>query len=84
MAAGKFGFLSGIIGTLIGANQAARLYTNPEFVHWLATNKNTPISGTSAALATLNKIYEKTNDDDIKELHDAVRDHAIEQEIIPK
>jgi hypothetical protein len=84
LAAGKFGFLSGIIGTLIGANQAARLYTNPEFVHWLATNKNTPISGTSAALATLNKIYEKTNDDDIKELHDAVRDHAIEQEIIPK
>jgi len=82
--AGKFGFLSGIIGTLIGANQAARLYTNPEFVHWLATNKNTPISGTSAALATLSKIYDKTGDDDIKELHDAVRDHAIEQEIIPK
>jgi len=84
LAAGKFGFLSGIIGTLIGANQAARLYTNPEFVHWLATNKNTPISGTSAALATLSKIYDKTGDDDIKELHDAVRDHAIEQEIIPK
>jgi len=84
LAAGKFGFLSGIIGTLIGANQAARLYTNPEFVHWLATNKNTPISGTSAALATLSKIYDKTGDDDIKELHDAVRDHAIEQEIIKK
>ena len=82
--AGKFGFLSGIIGTLIGANQAAKLYTNPDFVHWLATNKNTPISGTSAALATLMKIYDKTGDDDIKELHDAVRDHAIEQEIIPK
>lgn len=84
LAAGKFGFLSGIIGTLIGANQAARLYTNPQFVSWLATNKNTPISGTSAALATLNKIYEKTGDDDIKELHDAVRNHAIEQEIIKK
>lgn len=84
LAAGKFGFLSGIIGTLIGANQAARLYTNPQFVSWLATNKNTPISGTSAALATLNKIYDKTGDEDIKELHDAVRDHAIEQEIIKK
>lgn len=84
LAAGKFGFLSGIIGTLIGANQAARLYTNPQFVNWLATNKNTPISGTSAALATLNKIYDKTGDEDIKELHDAVRDHAIEQEIIKK
>lgn len=84
LAAGKFGFLSGIIGTLIGANQAARLYTNPQFVSWLASNKNTPISGTSAALATLNKIYDKTGDEDIKELHDAVRDHAIEQEIIKK
>ena len=84
LAAGKFGFLSGIIGTLIGANQAARLYTNPQFVSWLATNKNTPISGTSAALATLNKIYDKTGDEDIKELHDAARDHAIEQEIIKK
>ena len=69
---------------MIGANQAARLYTNPQFVSWLATNKNTPISGTSAALATLNKIYDKTGDEDIKELHDAVRDHAIEQEIIKK
>jgi hypothetical protein len=84
LAAGKFGFLSGIIGTLVGANQAARLYTNPQFVNWLATNKNTPISGTSAALATLMKIYEKSGDEDIKELHDAVRDNAIEQEIIKK
>lgn len=84
LAAGKFGFLSGIIGTLIGANQAARLYTNPQFVSWLASNKNTPISGTSAALATLMKIYDKSGDEDIKELHDAVRDHAIEQEIIKK
>jgi hypothetical protein len=84
VSAGKLGFASGIIGTLVGANQAARLYTNPDFVHWLATNANKPISGTSAALATLMKIYDKTGDDDIKELHDAVRDNAIEQEIIKK
>ena len=82
--AGKFGFISGVISTMIGANQAARLYTNPEFIHWLATNKNTPIRGTAGALATLQKVYEKTNDDDVKELRDALRNHAIEQEIIPK
>ena len=82
--AGKFGFISGIIATMVGANQAARLYTNPQFISWLANNKNTPISGTSAALATLMKIYDKSGDEDIKELHDAVRDKAIEQEIIKK
>lgn len=84
VAAGKFGFASGILGTLVGANQAARLFTNPEFVSWLATNANKPISNTSAALATLNKIYEANQDPDIKEVHDAIRNQAVEQEIKKK
>ena len=81
---GKFGFAQGVLGTLAGANQAARLFTNPEFVSWLATNANKPISNTSAALATLNKIYEANQDPDIKEVHDAIRNQAVEQEINKK
>jgi hypothetical protein len=82
--AGKFGFAQGVIGLMIQANQAARLFTNPEFVSWLATNANKPVSNTSAAIATLNKIYEANQDPDIKEIHDALRDKAVEQEIKKK
>jgi hypothetical protein len=81
---GKFGFAQGVLGTLAGANQAARLFTNPEFVNWLATNANKPVSNTSAAIATLNKIYEANQDPDIKEVHDALRNQAVEQEIKKK
>jgi hypothetical protein len=81
LASGKFGFAQGVIGTMVGANQAARLFTNPEFVSWLATNANKPVSNTSAAIATLNKIYEANQDPDIKEIHDALRDKGVEQEV---
>jgi hypothetical protein len=81
---GKFGFAQGVLGTMLGANQAARLFTNPEFVNWLATNANKPVSNTSAAIATLNKIYEANKDPDIKEIHDALRDKEVEQEIKKK
>ena len=81
---GKFGFAQGVLGTMLGANQAARLFTNPEFVNWLATNANKPVSNTSAAIATLNKIYEANQDPDIKEIHDALRNQAVEQEIKKK
>jgi hypothetical protein len=81
---GKFGFAQGVLGTMFGANQAARLFTNPEFVNWLATNANKPVSNTSAAIATLNKIYEANQDPDIKEIHDALRNQAVEQEINKK
>ena len=82
--AGKFGFAQGVIGLMIQANQAARLFTNPEFVNWLATNSVKPVSNTSAAIATLNKIYEANQDPDIKEIHDAIRNQAVEQEIKKK
>jgi hypothetical protein len=81
---GKFGFAQGVLGTMFGANQAARLFTNPEFVNWLATNSVKPVSNTSAAIATLNKIYEANQDPDIKEIHDALRNQAVEQEINKK
>ncbi len=82
--AGKFGFAQGVIGLMIQANQAARLFTNPEFVNWLATNSVKPVSNTAAAIATLNKIYEANQDPDIKEIHDALRNSAVEQEIKKK
>jgi len=82
--AGKFGFAQGVIGLMIQANQAARLFTNPDFVRWLATNSNKPISSMSGAIATLNSIYEKSQDPDIKEIHDALRNSAVEQEIKKK
>jgi hypothetical protein len=82
--AGKLGFAQGVIGLMIQANQAARLFTNPEFVNWLAKNSVKPVSNTSAAIATLNKIYKSNQDPDIKEVHDALRDKAIEQEINKK
>ena len=81
---GKFGFAQGVLGTLAGANQAARLFTNPEFVNWLAKNSNKPVSNTSAALANLYQIYKANQDPDIKEIHDALRNQAVEQEIKKK
>jgi hypothetical protein len=81
---GKFGFAQGVLGTMFGANQAARLFTNPEFVNWLATNSVKPVSNTSAAIATLNKIYEANQDPDITEILDALRNQAVEQEINKK
>jgi len=84
LASGKFGFAQGVLGTMFGANQAARLFTNPEFVNWLATNSVKPVSNTSAAIATLNKIYEANQDPDIKEIYDALRNQAVEQEINKK
>jgi len=81
---GKFGFAQGVLGTLAGANQAARLFTNPEFVNWLAKNSNKPVSNTSAALANLYQIYKSNQDPDIKEIHDALRNQAVEQEIKKK
>jgi len=84
LASGKFGFAQGVIGTMVGANQAARLFTNPEFVNWLAKNSNKPVSNTSAALANLYQIYKSNQDPDIKEIHDALRNQAVEQEINKK
>jgi len=73
IAAGKFGFAAGMLEVLLGANQAARLFTNPRYVKWLASNIEKPVSSAGAALATLANIGEKENDPDIKEFVEEVK-----------
>lgn len=76
IAAGKFGFAAGMLEVLLGANQAARLFTNPKYVRWLSSNIEKPVSSAGAALATLSNIAERENDPDIREFVDEVKSQS--------
>ena len=65
-----------MLDVLLGANQAARLFTNPNYVRWLSSNIEKPVSSAGAALATLSNIAEKENDPDIKEFVDEVKSQS--------
>jgi len=76
IAAGKFGFAAGMLEVLLGANQAARLFTNPNYVRWLASNIEKPVSSAGAALATLASIAEDENDPDMKAFVEEVQEQS--------
>lgn len=76
LAAGKFGFATGMLGVLLQADQAARLMTSPKYVNWLASNLNTPISSSAAALANLANINKKDNNPDINAFIEEVQNQS--------
>lgn len=74
LAAGKFGFATGMLGVLLQADQAARLMTSPKYVNWLASNLDTPISSAGAALASLANIGK--DDPDIRSFIEEVQNQT--------
>jgi hypothetical protein len=76
LAAGKFGFAAGVLGVLLQADQAARLMTSPKYVNWLASNLNTPVSSSAAALSTLANINKKDNNPDINAFLEEVEEQS--------
>jgi hypothetical protein len=56
LAAGKFGFASGIISTIMISSGASKLFTSPKFVHWLAKNIEVPTQGVPAAINNLEQL----------------------------
>ena len=76
LAAGKFGFATGMLGVLLQADQAARLMTSPKYVNWLASNINTPISSSAAALANLASINKKERNPDIQAFLEEVENQS--------
>lgn len=78
---GKFGFASGVIGTLIGANQAARLYTNPRFVEWLASNIDKPVSSASGIIGSLSTIASDTDDPDMAAFAEELKQEMVRRDV---
>lgn len=76
LAAGKFGFAAGILEVLLGANQGARLFTNPKYVRWLASNIEKPVSSAGASLATLSSIAQDENDPDMAAFVEEVKSQS--------
>jgi hypothetical protein len=76
IAAGKFGFAAGMLEVLLGANQSARLFTNPRYVRWLASNIEKPVSYAGAAMANLATIAQQENDPDIRAFIEEVEEQA--------
>jgi len=81
VAAGKFGFASGVIGTLVGARQAARLYTNPKFVEWLAGNIDKPISRASGVIGALSTIASDTDDPDMAAFAEELKQEMVRRDV---
>jgi hypothetical protein len=81
VASGKFGFASGVIGTLIGANQAAKLYTNPRFVEWLASNIDKPISRASGLIGSLSTIASDTDDPDMAAFAEELKQEMVRRDV---
>jgi hypothetical protein len=81
VASGKFGFASGVIGTLIGANQASRLFTNPRFVEWLASNIDKPVSRASGVIGALSTIAKDEGDEDMAALAEDLKQEMVRREV---
>lgn len=81
VASGKFGFASGVIGTLIGANQAARLFTNPRFVEWLASNVDKPVSRASGVIGALSTIAKDEGDEDMAAFAEDLKKEMVKRDV---
>jgi hypothetical protein len=72
---GHVGTAAGIASGVVSANLAARLFTNPQVVHWLAKGYRAPVSAIPALLAQLEKI----DDPDAQELAALVKERYEQQ-----
>ncbi|NDC49181.1 MAG: hypothetical protein EBZ61_08925 [Micrococcales bacterium] len=81
LAAGKFSFATGILGTVAAGSGLSRLFTNQKFVNWLAKNIDIPGENYAASAGALEAIAKEDDDDEMLEIARMVRNNAIRQEI---
>jgi hypothetical protein len=67
--------------TAIGLNLAARAMTNPKFVRALAKRYDAPTSALPAFISTLATQADKEDDQDLREISDALRNQAVEADL---
>ena len=65
----------------ITANLAARAMTNPKFVRALAKRYDAPTSALPAFISTLATQADKEDDQDLREISDALRNQAVEADL---
>ena len=65
----------------IGLNLAARAMTNPKFVRALAKRYDAPTSALPAFISTLATQADKEDDQDLREISDALRNQAVEADL---
>jgi hypothetical protein len=65
----------------IGLNLAARALTNPKFVRALAKRYDAPTSALPAFISTLATQADKEDDQDLREISDALRNQAVEADL---
>jgi hypothetical protein len=70
-----------IAKTAIGLNLAARAMTNPKFVRALAKRYDAPTSALPAFISTLATQADKEDDQDLREISDALRNQAVEADL---
>jgi hypothetical protein len=76
IAAGKFGFATGIVSTIALSSRASKLFTNPTFVHWLAKNIEIPTQGIPAAINNLNQLALDNEDSDMAQFAESLKKQA--------
>jgi hypothetical protein len=65
----------------IGLNLAARAMTNPKFVRALAKRYDAPTSALPAFISTLATQADREDDQDLREISDALRNQAVEADL---
>jgi hypothetical protein len=77
IAAGKYGFATGILSVGLLSNIGSRLFTNPTYVNWLAKNIDATPNAVPGAIANLIALSENTNDKDLAEIAKKLKDEEI-------
>ena len=77
IAAGKYGFATGILSVGLLSNIGSRLFTNPTYVNWLAKNIDAAPNAVPGAIANLIALSEDTNDKDLADIAKKLKDEEI-------
>jgi len=77
IAAGKYGFATGILSVGLLSNIGSRLFTNPTYVNWLAKNIDAAPNAVPGAIANLIALSEDTNDRDLADIAKKLKDEEI-------
>ncbi|NDE91617.1 MAG: hypothetical protein EB059_10895, partial [Alphaproteobacteria bacterium] len=77
IAAGKYGFATGILSAGLLSNLGSRLFTSPRYVEWLAKNIDAPPNAVPGAIASLVSIAENTDDKDLADIAKKLKDEEI-------
>ena len=77
LAAGKYGFATGVLSVGLLSSIGSRLFTNPKYVSWLAKNIDAPPNAVPGAIANLIALSENTNDQDLADIAKKLKDEEI-------